>query len=122
MKANHDHYKTSSNSSSHEAASLGYGTLGALGGGASTFSVHSKLKTKHVIKSFDSRGGPPHAAVGGGASSSNKSVNVQSFGGAAHATMGGGSGAGAGMGTHKRYKSSAGSSNCHSSFSNERSK
>lgn len=83
------HYKTSSNSS--QDASLISGLI--------------KLKSKHIIKSFDSRGG--HA------SSSNKSGNVPSYGGA---------GTGSGGAGHKRYKSSAGSSNCHSSFSNERSK
>ena len=114
------HYKTSSNSSSHDA-SLITGLHGI--GGNSTISGFAKMKSKHIIKSFDSRGGPPNAGTGaGGASSSNKSANVQSFGGGGHGTTGGGSGAGAGLGAHKRYKSSAGSSNCHSSFSNERSK
>ena len=110
------HYKTSSNSSSHEATTPPFTTV----------LTSNKLKAKSIIKSFDSRGGL-HAA--GAGSSSNKSGNGGT--GGAIKSIGGGiiniGGANVGgpnsiIGSHKRYKSSAGSSNCHSSFSNDRSK
>jgi hypothetical protein len=89
---NASHHYKTSSNSSHEPLSKG---------------LVKPQSSKQLIKSFDSRGG--HA------SSSNKSANVQA------GTNAGGSTTGA-NGIQKRYKSSATSSNCHSSFSNERSK
>lgn len=89
---NASHHYKTSTNSSHEPLSKG---------------LKKPQSSKQLITSFDSRGG--HA------SSSNKSGNVQA------GTNGGGSTTGPNN-IQKLYKSSATSSNCHSSFSNERSK
>lgn len=82
--------------------------------------LSNQLMSKHIIKSFDSRG----TGGAGGSSSSNHVKSFARSGGAATGKsnkQAASSEAGQGPG-HKRYKSSAGSSLCHSSFSNERSK